>query len=71
MLGRSTCVPLVKLNPGMDESPKLLWEPVMHKNAPAGEVLVAAELILKTKVWLFMEFVSIMAAVFPIKILLD
>ncbi|ROL41004.1 Myoferlin [Anabarilius grahami] len=49
MLGRSTCVPLVKLNPGMDESPKLLWEPVMHKNAPAGEVLVAAELILKTK----------------------
>uniref|UniRef100_A0A9J8B1N9 Myoferlin n=1 Tax=Cyprinus carpio carpio TaxID=630221 RepID=A0A9J8B1N9_CYPCA len=49
MLGRSTCIPLVKLNSGMDGSPKLLWEPVMHKNAPAGEVLVAAELILKAK----------------------
>uniref|UniRef100_A0A672LBD9 Myoferlin-like n=1 Tax=Sinocyclocheilus grahami TaxID=75366 RepID=A0A672LBD9_SINGR len=49
MLGRSTCVPLVKLTSGMDGSPKLLWEPVIHKNAPAGEVLVAAELILKTK----------------------
>ncbi|XDV44943.1 hypothetical protein PO909_013147 [Leuciscus waleckii] len=49
MLGRSTCVPLVKLTSGVDGSPKLLWEPVMHKNAPAGEVLVAAELILKTK----------------------
>lgn len=61
MLGRSICVPMVKLNPGVDESPKLLWEPVMHKNAPAGEVLVAAELILKTKVWFFMEFASFMA----------
>ncbi|KAG1936036.1 myoferlin [Pimephales promelas] len=49
MLGRSTCVPLVKLTSGEDGSPKLLWEPVMYKNAPAGEVLVAAELILKTK----------------------
>lgn len=49
MLGRSTCVPLVKLASGMDGSPKLLWEPVTHKNASAGEILVAAELILKTK----------------------
>ncbi|KAK7123004.1 hypothetical protein R3I94_019953 [Phoxinus phoxinus] len=49
MLGRSTCLPLVKLTSGVDGSPKLLWEPVMQKNAPAGEVLVAAELILKTK----------------------
>lgn len=56
MLGRSTCIPLVKLNSGMDGSPKLLWEPVMHKNAPAGEVLVAAELILKAKVWFLMKF---------------
>uniref|UniRef100_A0A671NXJ7 Myoferlin-like n=1 Tax=Sinocyclocheilus anshuiensis TaxID=1608454 RepID=A0A671NXJ7_9TELE len=50
MLGRSTCVPIVKLTSGMDASPKLLWEPVTHKNGPAGEILVAAELILKTKV---------------------
>lgn len=49
MLGRSTCVPLVKLTSGIDGSPKLLWEPVTHKNASAGEILVAAELILKTK----------------------
>uniref|UniRef100_A0A671NWW8 Myoferlin-like n=1 Tax=Sinocyclocheilus anshuiensis TaxID=1608454 RepID=A0A671NWW8_9TELE len=49
MLGRSTCVPIVKLTSGMDASPKLLWEPVTHKNGPAGEILVAAELILKTK----------------------
>lgn len=59
MLGRSTCVPMVKLTSGMDASPKLLWEPVTHKNGPAGEVLVAAELILKTKVWFLMEFRSI------------
>ncbi|TRY55559.1 hypothetical protein DNTS_023156 [Danionella cerebrum] len=49
MLGRSTCVPLVKLTSGMDGSPKLLWEPVTHRKAPAGEILVAAELILKSK----------------------
>uniref|UniRef100_A0A672PY17 Myoferlin-like n=1 Tax=Sinocyclocheilus grahami TaxID=75366 RepID=A0A672PY17_SINGR len=49
MLGRSTCVPIVKLTSGMDASPKLLWEPVTHKNGPAGEILVAAELILKTR----------------------
>uniref|UniRef100_A0A673LBU6 Myoferlin n=1 Tax=Sinocyclocheilus rhinocerous TaxID=307959 RepID=A0A673LBU6_9TELE len=49
MLGRSTCVPIVKLTSGMDASPKLHWEPVTHKNGPAGEILVAAELILKTK----------------------
>ncbi|XP_066549569.1 myoferlin isoform X3 [Amia ocellicauda] len=46
-MGRSMCPPLVKLNPGMDISPKLLWYPVKHKGKIAGEVLVAAELILK------------------------
>ncbi len=59
MLGRSICVPMIKLTSGMDASPKLLWEPVMHTNGPAGEILVAAELILKTKVWFLMEFRSI------------
>ncbi len=50
---------MIKLTSGMDASPKLLWEPVMHTNGPAGEILVAAELILKTKVWFLMEFRSI------------
>uniref|UniRef100_A0A3B5BDX5 Myoferlin-like n=1 Tax=Stegastes partitus TaxID=144197 RepID=A0A3B5BDX5_9TELE len=49
MLGRSICVPLVKLNPGMDETPKLLWHPVIQKGHKAGEALVAAELILNDK----------------------
>uniref|UniRef100_A0A8C7ID79 Myoferlin n=1 Tax=Oncorhynchus kisutch TaxID=8019 RepID=A0A8C7ID79_ONCKI len=49
LLGRSVCVPLVKLNPGMDQTPKLLWSPIIQKDQQAGEVLVAAELILKDK----------------------
>ncbi|CAB1338056.1 unnamed protein product [Coregonus sp. 'balchen'] len=49
LLGRSVCVPLVKLNPGMDQTPKLMWSPITHKGEQAGEVLVAAELILKDK----------------------
>lgn len=49
LLGRSVCSPLVKLNPGMDETPKLLWHPIMQKGQKAGEALVAAELILKNK----------------------
>ncbi|XP_017273940.1 myoferlin-like isoform X1 [Kryptolebias marmoratus] len=49
MLGRSICSPLVKLNPGMDETPRLLWHPVIQKGQKAGEALVAAELILKDK----------------------
>lgn len=50
LLGRSSCLPLVKLNPAMDASPKLLWCPVMHKEVPAGQILVSAELILRNKV---------------------
>ncbi|KAF7662453.1 hypothetical protein LDENG_00235470 [Lucifuga dentata] len=49
MLGRSVCAPLVKLNPGMDQKPKLLWHPITHKGERAGEALVAAELILKDR----------------------
>ncbi|XP_029953813.1 myoferlin-like isoform X7 [Salarias fasciatus] len=49
LLGRSVCVPMVKLNPGMDGSPKLLWHPVIQRGQQAGEALVAAELILKDK----------------------
>uniref|UniRef100_A0A3P9LID1 Myoferlin n=1 Tax=Oryzias latipes TaxID=8090 RepID=A0A3P9LID1_ORYLA len=49
MLGRSICTPLVKLSPEMDQSPRLLWHPIIQKGQRAGEVLVAAELILKDK----------------------
>uniref|UniRef100_A0A671U1H0 Myoferlin n=1 Tax=Sparus aurata TaxID=8175 RepID=A0A671U1H0_SPAAU len=49
LLGRSVCVPMVKLNPGMDQTPKLLWHPIIQKGHKAGEALVAAELILKDK----------------------
>ncbi|XP_028820324.1 myoferlin-like [Denticeps clupeoides] len=49
LLGRSTCPPMVKLNPGADVSPKLLWYKVKQKGKHAGDILVAAELILKEK----------------------
>lgn len=52
LLGRSVCVPVVKLNASMDQTPKLLWHPVIQKGQKAGEALVAAELILKDKVCL-------------------
>lgn len=50
LLGRSVCAPVVKLNPGMDQVPKLLWHPIIQRGQKAGEALVAAELILKNKV---------------------
>ncbi|XP_069012003.1 myoferlin-like isoform X1 [Embiotoca jacksoni] len=49
LLGRSVCIPMVKLNPGMDQTPKLLWHPIIQKGQKAGEALMAAELILKDK----------------------
>uniref|UniRef100_A0A669EY48 Myoferlin n=1 Tax=Oreochromis niloticus TaxID=8128 RepID=A0A669EY48_ORENI len=49
MLGRSICTPLVKLNSGVDQTPKLLWHPIIQKGKLAGEALVAAELILINK----------------------
>ncbi|KAM3859805.1 myoferlin-like [Diretmus argenteus] len=49
LLGRSVCTPLVKLNPGMEQKPKLLWHPIIQRGQRAGEALVAAELILKDK----------------------
>ncbi|XP_026165382.1 myoferlin isoform X2 [Mastacembelus armatus] len=49
-MGRCTCPPVVKLNPSVAVSPKLLWFPVTRKGLSAGEVLVAAELLLKDKV---------------------
>ncbi|XP_053721165.1 myoferlin-like isoform X2 [Synchiropus splendidus] len=49
LLGRSVCSPMVKLTPGVDQNPKLLWHPIIQKGFKAGEALVAAELILKNK----------------------
>ncbi|XP_013884160.1 myoferlin [Austrofundulus limnaeus] len=49
-MGRCACPPLVKLNPSVAVSPKLLWFPVTKKGRSAGEVLLAAELLLKDKV---------------------
>ncbi|XP_070697288.1 myoferlin [Pempheris klunzingeri] len=48
-MGRCTCPPIVKLNPSVAVSPKLLWFPVTKKGRSAGEVLLAAELILNDK----------------------
>ncbi|XP_075468898.1 myoferlin isoform X3 [Ascaphus truei] len=48
-LGRSVCLPMVKLNPGIDITPKLLWYPVTNQQKPCGDILVAAELILREK----------------------
>ncbi|XP_039632392.1 myoferlin-like [Polypterus senegalus] len=48
-LGRTVCLPLVKLTPEADATPKLLWYPVIRAEKKRGEVLVAAELILKDK----------------------
>ncbi|KAM4704437.1 myoferlin isoform 1-T1 [Rhinophrynus dorsalis] len=48
-LGRSFCLPLVKLNPEIDITPKLLWYPVMNANKHCGDLLMAAELILREK----------------------
>lgn len=44
---------MVKLNPEFDISPKLLWYPVMNAGKACGDVLLAAELILREKVTIF------------------
>uniref|UniRef100_A0A673CJ86 Myoferlin-like n=1 Tax=Sphaeramia orbicularis TaxID=375764 RepID=A0A673CJ86_9TELE len=49
-MGRCTCPPVVKLNPSVALSPKLLWFPVTKKGRNSGEILAAAELLLKDKV---------------------
>ncbi|XP_007431826.1 myoferlin isoform X1 [Python bivittatus] len=48
-LGRTSCSPMVKLNPDIDFNPKLLWYPVMNEGKACGDVLLAAELILSEK----------------------
>ncbi|MGH0119718.1 UNVERIFIED_CONTAM: hypothetical protein FKN15_058671 [Acipenser sinensis] len=48
-LGRSLCPPLVKLNPETGVSPRLLWYPIMYGDKKSGDLLMAAELIMKDK----------------------
>ncbi|CAG6017075.1 unnamed protein product [Menidia menidia] len=48
-MGRCTCPPVVKLNPSVAVTPRLLWFPVTKKGRTAGDVLLAAELLLKDK----------------------
>uniref|UniRef100_A0A6I8NEY4 Myoferlin n=1 Tax=Ornithorhynchus anatinus TaxID=9258 RepID=A0A6I8NEY4_ORNAN len=48
-LGRSICSPVVRLSPDEDLTPKLHWYPVLNGGTTCGEVLVAAELILRNK----------------------
>uniref|UniRef100_A0A8B9BXD4 Myoferlin n=1 Tax=Anser brachyrhynchus TaxID=132585 RepID=A0A8B9BXD4_9AVES len=48
-LGRSVCSPLVKLIPEEDVTPKLLWYPVINNGKASGDILFAAELILRDK----------------------
>nr|XP_020638558.1 myoferlin isoform X2 [Pogona vitticeps] len=48
-LGRTSCSPMVKLNPDIDISPKLLWYPVMNGGKACGDLLLAAELLLNEK----------------------
>lgn len=49
-MGRCTCPPVVKLNPATPLTSKLLWFAITMKGRNAGEMLVAAELLLKDKV---------------------
>lgn len=48
-LGRCLCPPIVKLDPNTDVTPKLLWYPVKMGDKKSGELLIAAELMLKDK----------------------
>uniref|UniRef100_A0A663M8X4 Myoferlin n=1 Tax=Athene cunicularia TaxID=194338 RepID=A0A663M8X4_ATHCN len=48
-LGRSVCSPMVKLIPEEDITPKLLWYPVTNNGKASGDILFAAELILRDK----------------------
>ncbi|XP_061646741.1 myoferlin isoform X2 [Phyllopteryx taeniolatus] len=48
-MGRCICPPVVKLNPSVASGNKLQWYPVTKKGRCAGEVLLAAELLLKDK----------------------
>lgn len=59
-MGRCTCPPVVKLDPSVAVSPKLLWFPVTRKGRSAGEVLLAAELLLKDKVKKTLKKVNIL-----------
>ncbi|OXB67404.1 hypothetical protein ASZ78_010962 [Callipepla squamata] len=52
-LGRSVCSPMVKLIPEEDITPKLLWYPVTNNGKASGDILFAAELILRDKACIY------------------
>lgn len=52
-LGRSVCAPMVKLIPEEDITPKLLWYPVTNNGKASGDILFAAELILRDKACIY------------------
>uniref|UniRef100_A0A8C0VJT0 Myoferlin n=1 Tax=Cyanistes caeruleus TaxID=156563 RepID=A0A8C0VJT0_CYACU len=58
-LGRSVCSPMVKLMPEDDITPKLLWYPVTNNGKASGDILFAAELILRDKVCISFLYVYI------------
>lgn len=59
-MGRCACPPIVKLNPSVAVTPKLLWFPVTKKGRSAGELLLAAELLLKDKVMKTLKTINIL-----------
>uniref|UniRef100_A0A6I8S929 C2 domain-containing protein n=1 Tax=Xenopus tropicalis TaxID=8364 RepID=A0A6I8S929_XENTR len=52
-LGRSLFFPMVKLDPNINEVPKLFWCPITNGNKHCGDILVAAELFLQEHVSYF------------------
>uniref|UniRef100_A0A8C0FUQ5 Myoferlin n=1 Tax=Bubo bubo TaxID=30461 RepID=A0A8C0FUQ5_BUBBB len=58
-LGRSVCSPMVKLIPEEDITPKLLWYPVTNNGKASGDILFAAELILRDKVFISYIYVFV------------
>ncbi|KAE8590870.1 hypothetical protein XENTR_v10018236 [Xenopus tropicalis] len=45
-LGRGLFFPMVKLDPNIKDTPKLLWSPITNGKRHCGDILVAAELFL-------------------------
>lgn len=50
---------MVKLTPEDDITPKLLWYPVTNNGKASGDILFAAELILRDKVCISFLYVCV------------
>lgn len=51
---------MVKLIPEDDITPKLLWYPVTNNGKASGDILFAAELILRDKVYISFLYVCVL-----------